>query len=181
MGALPFKLFVYILRPRIFPWERLFCFRYRVERGEQPHCLRTTSTCRPVLLQSDELTTVHSLTCLPISTAPDRREGYLLSTTHSVLAYKGRHLGCSRRIRTSSSGYEPEMLPLHHHCDTAGVSSTPELYPNFSLSLAKLARAPVTYLSSVSGWRGQEVISFDEHRRRWRVWRSPLILSYTLA
>ena len=29
--------------------------------------------------------TGHALTCLPISTAPDRREGYLLSTTHSVL------------------------------------------------------------------------------------------------
>ena len=54
-------------------------------------------------------------------------------------------------------------------------------YPNFSLSLAKLALAPVTYLTSVSGWRGQEVISFDEHRRQWRVRRSPLILSYTLA
>ena len=94
-----------------------------------------------------------------LSQSSDRREGYLLSTTHSALAYKGRHLGCARRIRTSSSGYEPEMLPLHHQRDTAVVSSTTEHYPNFLLSLAKLALAPETYLSSVSGWRVSNYIA----------------------
>ena len=38
-------------------------------------------------------------------------------TALSVFAYKGRHLGCSRWIRTTSPGHEPGMLPLHHHCD----------------------------------------------------------------
>ena len=38
-------------------------------------------------------------------------------TALSVFAYKGRHHGCSRWIRTTSQGYEPCELPLLHHCD----------------------------------------------------------------
>ena len=59
-------------------------------------------------------------------TAPDRREGYLLSTTHSVLALFRVHrgLGCRHRIRTSSPGYEPGELPLLHHCDIVFISLT---------------------------------------------------------
>ena len=67
-----------------------------------------------------------------------RPTGYRFTVRHRLPHWRPREMGsgCSRAIRTPSSGYEPDELPLLHHCDTVGVSSTPELYPNFLLSLA---------------------------------------------
>ena len=63
--------------------------------------------------------------------------------------------GCDRRIRTSSLGYEPSKLPLLHQRDTEGVSSTPELYPNFSLSVTKVGTTRLTLFYTPIGreWR----------------------------
>lgn len=79
----------------------------------------------------------------------------LCSIALILVSLKSFWLGCSRRIRTLSPGYGPSMLPLHHHCDTAGVSSTPELYPNFPLSTAKLALCAWFFFSLPLGQEGR--------------------------
>ena len=56
-------------------------------------------------------------------TAPDRWEGYLLSTTHLVLAYIARRHGCRDRIRTYDfTGYEPGLLTTASLCDIIRAS-----------------------------------------------------------
>ena len=51
--------------------------------------------------------------------------------------------GCSRRIRTSSPGYEPGMLPLHHHCD---INQSTSFYTNIS-SLVSISSFAVRALN----------------------------------
>ena len=85
-----------------------------------------------------------------------------------------RGLGCSRRIRTVSSGYEPEMLPLHHHCDINYFSLTLVyiLYHNF-VFLSKF----VSMQKKKALRRGNIIHPLsDPHRGRtvWFVYRSPL-------
>lgn len=51
---------------------------------------------------------------------PPTAEYGSVTATNRVLGFDFRFqatYGCARRTRTSSSGYEPEMLPLHHQRD----------------------------------------------------------------
>ena len=57
--------------------------------------------------------------------------------------------GCSRRIRTSSPGHEPGMLPLHHHCDIN--QSTSFFYTNISslVSISKIAVRALNFFCTI--------------------------------
>ena len=94
------------LRPRFFPRERLVCFRCGVEWVEQTLSEPRLPHNRRVLLQSDELTTVHCLPCLPISTAPDRREGSLLTPPTQCLRQFSRGLPLTL---VAHVGFEPRL------------------------------------------------------------------------
>ena len=87
MGAGPFG----ILRPRIFPRERLFCFRCRVDWVSNP--LYAETTTEPPQPASPTAASRGMVLHTYLSQSSDRREGYLLSATHSAL-------GCRGGIRT---------------------------------------------------------------------------------
>lgn len=53
------------------------------------------------------------------------------------IAYNGRHHGCSRWIRTTSSAYEAEMLPLHHHCYIISNLSFLTFYKYYTIFFTK--------------------------------------------
>ena len=87
--------------------------------GEQPSlCRDNHSATRPSFYSLRPFRdTFLRGTCLNL---PRQEGGVFAHTARSVLATIFKRsvadLGCSRRIRTVSSAYEAEMLPLHHHC-----------------------------------------------------------------
>ena len=87
---------------------------FGVEWGEQPLTRPRHPHCRqaPLLLTSKPFR-CSLLRAYLSPTTPDRREGYLLSTTHSVLAYNARRHGCGRwESNPRPSPYEGDELPL---------------------------------------------------------------------
>ena len=118
MGAGPFG----ILRPRIFPRERLFCFRCRVDWVSNPLCAKATT--EPPSPSSPTNSQPYIVLHAYLSQLPQiGGRGICSAQPTRCLRIKGRHLGCRHRIRTSSPGYEPGELPLLHHCDMIFVFS----------------------------------------------------------
>ena len=102
-----------LLRPRIFPRERLVCFRYRVEWDEQslsmpssPLKLRSLSHPRlPLGVCS------YILTCLQLPRTG--RRGICSAQPTWCLRIIGRHLGCQRwESNPRPSAYGADELPL---------------------------------------------------------------------
>ena len=69
--------------------------------------------CRQALPLVSQAFSRHVLTRYLSPITPDRWEGYLLSTTRSVLAYNARRHGCGRwESNPRPSPYEGDELPL---------------------------------------------------------------------
>ena len=91
--------------------------------GEQPFLNRDYHTTAAFFL-TDERSTVHCLPCLPISTAPDRKEGSLLTPPAQCLRQFSRGLPLTLGARV---GFEPRlrlMRAASYHCSTSAILIT---------------------------------------------------------
>ena len=110
------------MRPRIFPRERLVCFRCGMGWNKASNLSLSRdnhSATRPSFYSLRPFRdTFLRGTCL---NRPRQEGGVFAHTAHSVFAFIARRHGCERRIRTVSPAYEAGMLPLHHHRDISYV------------------------------------------------------------